>query len=101
MKIDFDMIVTDYPEFPNWKRGRGEPDKVIGGYACYWLWKDIRILTLKKFFADDQIEIIDIGEDWEKRGFAKRWFNKLEGAYGWWWRFENEIMQNINHGKKI
>ena len=76
---------------PNWQHGWGMPDKEYLGLAFYFSWKDMKISDFESFISDKNIDVRDCGEDWEKRGFAKRWWVETYGIYDWYWKHESEF----------
>ena len=75
----------------NWKHGWGEPDKEYLGLSIYFLWGDIKILDFESFISDKNIVIRDCGEEWDKHGFAQRWWMEPYGIYDWYWKHESEF----------
>lgn len=50
-----------------WNHGRGFPDKECEGIAFYFLWKNQRIMSFDEFISDENVKILDHGEDWERQ----------------------------------
>ena len=47
--------------------------------------------TIEDFISPDNVEIRDMGEDWEKFKFAQRYDYKYFGIYDWYWKFKHQI----------
>lgn len=75
----------------NWQKGWSEPTKTFNKIAFFHLWSGLKIKSLEEFYSDRNIEITDCGEDWEVRGYAQRWSINCNGAYEWFWRFEDKF----------
>jgi hypothetical protein len=88
LKHNFEVVDTAKD---NWQNGRSTPDKTFKQIALFYLWKDIKIETIDEFYSEKNIEIRDCGEDWEKKGFAQRWWVECFGVYDWFWKFESEF----------
>jgi hypothetical protein len=74
---------------PNWQLGWGMPDKEYLNIAFYYLRPDIFILDFDDFISEQNIKIIDCGEDWEQRHRAQRWRIETSGIYNWYCKHEN------------
>lgn len=90
LSLKYNFEVVDKMK-ANWQHGRGKPDKEYLGLAFYFLWKDMRISDFESFISDKNIDVRDCGEDWEKRGFAQRWWVEPYGIYDWYWKHESEF----------
>lgn len=88
LKYNFD-VVDKMKE--NWQHGRGMPHKEYLGLGFSFLWKEMRISDFESFISDKNIDVRDCGEDWEKRGFAQRWWVETYGIYDWYWKHESEF----------
>lgn len=75
----------------NWQHGWSVPNKEHLGLAFYFLWRDMKILNFEEFISDKNIDVRDCGEDWEKKGFAQRWWVETYGIYDWYWKHEREF----------
>lgn len=91
LKLKYDFEIVDKKD--NWKIGRSTPHKECLGIAFYWLWHNINILSFQEFISDKNIKIIDLGEDWQKNGFAIRIWTQYNGVYDWYKKFANEIFK--------
>ena len=88
LKHNFEVVDTSKE---NWNNGWSKPSKTFKQIAFFYLWKDINIKTIDEFYSEQNIEIRDCGVDWEKRGFAQRWWIQCSGVYDWFWKFESEF----------
>ena len=88
LKYNFEVVDTSKD---NWENGWSKPDKTFKQIAFFYLWKDIKVKSMDEFYSEQNIEIRDCGEDWEKRGFTKRWWIESFGVYDWFWKFESEF----------
>lgn len=92
LKYNFD-VVDKMKE--NWQHGRGMPHKEYLGLGFSFLWKEMRISDFESFISDKNIDVRDCGEDWEKRGFAQRWWVETYGIYDWYSKHESEFKGGI------
>lgn len=74
-----------------YKYGHGQPDKEFLGIGLSFLWKNIRIESFEEFISTANVVVSDKGEDWEKRGWAERYFTQYLGIYDWFWKFKDEF----------
>ena len=47
--------------------------------------------TIEEFTSPDNVEIRDMGEDWQKFKFAQRYNYEYFGIYDWYWKFKHRI----------
>jgi hypothetical protein len=73
-------------------KGLSKPDKTYKGLAFYYLWNNINIKTLEEFISEDNIVIVDNGEDWGNKFFGSRYTIKYSGVYDWLIKFREEIV---------
>lgn len=45
--------------------------------------------TFDEFISNDNVEVRDMGEDWNKHGFAQRYGYEYFGIYNWYWKFKH------------
>lgn len=81
--LKYNFLVVD-KTILNWQNGLGEPDIECLGVAIYYIWKDIKILDFQTFTSGENINVIDIGGDWQKKGYAERYFITTTGIYNWY-----------------
>lgn len=75
----------------DWRVGLGKPCKITNSLAFYHLWEDLKIKTSEEFFSTDNIKVNDCGEEWNKNGFAQRYWIQCSGIYDWYPKFEHEF----------
>jgi hypothetical protein len=72
--------------------GRRGVKQEWNGIGLYNLWEFIEINTSADFMDESRnIEIGDMGADWEKFGYAQRYRVELHGIYEWYSKFKEEI----------
>lgn len=49
---------------------------------------DINILNFDDFINENNIEVRDMGDNWQQNGFARRTWTEYHGIYNWWWKFK-------------
>lgn len=84
------FIVVDTSK-ENLQNGWPESEKTFKQIAFFYLWKDIKIKTIDEFYSEENIKIMDCGEDWKSKGFAQRWWIESYGVYDYFWKFESEF----------
>jgi hypothetical protein len=92
LSLKYNFEVVDKMK-PKWKHGWDSPDKEHLGLALYFLWKDVKILDFESFISDKNIDVRDCGKDWEKQGFAQRWWVQTYGIYDWYWKNETDLLK--------
>lgn len=53
----------------------------------YTVFPEIKIKSFTEFIDESNIEVRDIGPDWQKNGFAQRFWTQTYGIYEWAWKF--------------
>jgi hypothetical protein len=89
LSLKHDFYVVDKNFKPN---GLGTPDKEFLGIEFRWLHKNLQIPSFDEFISDKNIDLRDCGENWEERGFARRYWIQPSGIYDWC--FKNQIKFN-------
>lgn len=78
--IKYDYIIEKYPN-PEYA-----DSTICGIKRLDYLWKDIYIQSFDEFISEENIRIIDNGDDWNKNGFAQRIMVDYFGIYEWYWK---------------
>ena len=48
--------------------------------------------SFDEFISKDRIDVRDLGDDWEKNGFAQKIWVELDGIYRYYPRFKDDIV---------
>lgn len=92
LKHNFEVLDKNKKD---WQHCGRTPDKEYGDLAFYYLWKNTPIKTFEEFISDKNIEVRDMGEDWQKNEFAQRYWVEVYGIYEWYLKFKNEFNFNL------
>lgn len=77
-----------------WKYDNGK--QLNNHVILTWLWKDIHITTFEQFISPDNIHTTDLGENWQKHGYAQRYRTNITGIYDWSIRFKEDFAEVLN-----